>query len=340
MDRSSHTRSWLWIAVVGIGLIVVILICVLLITQNRASTNPAALEISNPSTDTPTMFPVVEPVVAAVETQPKLPPVDFPLGSWEEACGLNELPPYWVGDGSLERNKDHANVFESVECQTALETYMNAVNPYHILWSSPWDRPQPMKFVVLDDPLTFERVFADPTGDAVRVQDALSRPECVLTGDDTDWELKETCHANALLNYALINTLCFNRFGSVIRDSHAYYAPDDNPTPEQDRLMWKQDFEDAWVDAKCEGLDPELKFDSDRYPRLYELVQPVEQFDSLERKISAFLVELAARLGDDTAALTYSDPFNNYPPGNGYQYGRISKVLAKYNFGSLMRFGL
>ncbi|MXZ43681.1 MAG: hypothetical protein F4Z01_01680 [Gammaproteobacteria bacterium] len=216
---------------------------------------------------------------------------------------------------------------------------MNAINPYHILWSSPWDIAQPMKFVVLDDPLTFERVFADPTGDSVRVLDALSRPECLLTGEDTNWELKETCHAGALLNYALINTRCFNRFGSVIRDSHAYYAPDDNSTPEQDRLMWKQEFEDAWVDAKCEGLDPELKFDSDRYPGLYELVQPVDQFDSLERKISAFLVELAARLGDDTAGLTYSDPFNNYPPGNGYQYGRISKVLAQYNFGSLLRFG-
>ncbi|MXW43838.1 MAG: hypothetical protein F4Z56_03880 [Candidatus Dadabacteria bacterium] len=321
------------------GLITVAVVCVFWLTQNRTATNPIALEISKLSADISSVLPITEPTVAAVETLPKLPYVGFPRGSWEEACGLNELPPYWVGDGSLERNEDHTNAFESIECQTALETHMSAVNPYHLLLSGPWDRSGSIHFVVLDEPFTFERVFADPTGDAARVQDALSRPECVLTGNNTNWELKETCHADALLNFALVNTLCFNRYGTVIRASGAYYAPDDHPTPEQDRLMWKQDFEDAWVDAKCEGLDPELKISSDRYLALYELAGPVSEFESEERKISALLVELAARLGDDTAGLTHSDPFNNYPPGNGYKYGRISKVLAKYSFGSLMKFG-
>ena len=67
-----------------------------------------------------------------------------------------------------------------------------------------------------------------------------------------------------------INPFCFYRFGSVIRASGAHYAPDDHPNPKQDRLMWKQDFEDAWIDAKCRDLDPELKLASDRYPVLYE----------------------------------------------------------------------
>ncbi|MXZ56768.1 MAG: hypothetical protein F4Z14_11465 [Gammaproteobacteria bacterium] len=331
---------WLWIAGLGLGLALVAVICVLLVTQNRTSTNPVAMEISKLSADVPSVLPTVDSAVAAVETLPKVPHVDLPRGSWEEVCGLNELPPYWVGAGSLERNEDHTNAFESVECQTALETHMNTLNPYHFLLSGPWDiLPVPIKFVVLDDPLTFEQVFADPTGDATRVQDALARPECVLTGNDTNWELQETCHADALLNFALINTLCFNRFDSVFRASGVHYAPDDHPTPEQDRLMWKQDFENAWVDAKCEGLDLELKISSDRYPVLYELAGPVSEFESEERKISALLVELAARLGDDTAGLTQSDSFSNYPPGNGYKYGRISKVLAKYSFGSLKEVG-
>ena len=338
-SRSSHTPRWNWGAGIGLGLIAVAFVCVLWVTQNRASTDPVALEISKPSADVPSVLPTVDSAVTVIETPPKVSHVDFTPGSWEEVCGLNELPSYWVGDGSLERNANHTNAFESIECQTALETHMNAVNPYHFLWSGPWDRDSPIHFVVLDDPLTFERVFADPTGDVDRMQDALSRPECLLTGNDTNWELKETCHADALLNYALINTLCFNRFDSVFRASGVHYAPDDHPTPEQDRLMWKQDFEDAWVDAKCMGLDPELKLDSDRYPVLYEFARPVSEFESEERKISALLVELAARLGDDTAGLTNSDPYRNYPPGNGYKYGRFSKVLAKYSFGSLIEFG-
>ena len=335
MSRSFHAPRWLWGAGIALGLIAVAVACVLWVTQNQTSTSPVALEMSKLSADISSVLPITEPTVAAVETLPKVPHVDFPRGSWEEACGLNELPPYWVGDGSSERTEDHTNALDSIECQTALETYMSAVNPYRYLWSDPWDiLLNPIKFVVLDDPLTFERVFEDTTGDAARVQDALSRPECLLQGDETNWKLKETCHADALLNYSLINYFCFGR-GYRVR---TYYSPDDQPTPEQDRLMWKQDFERAWLDAKCEDLDPELKITSDRYPALYELVGPVSKFEPEERKILALLVELAARLGDDTAGLTRSGA-SIVPLGNGYRYGRFSKVLATYGFGSLKKVG-
>ena len=338
--QPSHAPRWLWGSGIGLGLIAVVVVCVLFVTQNRTSTNSVALETSKPSADISSVLPVVEPTVTAVETLPQVPHIDFPRGSWEEACGLNELPPYWVGDGSLKQNEDHTKAFESVECQTALETYMNAVNPYHILWSSPWDIARPMRFVVLEDSLTFERVFADPVGDLARVQDALSRPECLLQGDDINWELKETCHADAFLNFALINSFCFKESEKYIgRAKRAYYLPNDNPSPEQDRLMWKQDFENAWVSAKCEGLDPELKITSDRYPVLYELVGPVGRFDSEERKILTLLVELAARLGDDAAGLTESDPFSDYPPGRGYQYGRFSELWERGGYGSLRKAG-
>ena len=338
MSKSVHARRWSWLAGLGLGLAVVAVICVLLIPRNRASLDSSELENSESSAVVPATHPTIEPAGAVVETLPNLPRVDFPLGSWEEACGLNELPPYWVGVGSIERNEDHTNALESVECQTALETYMNTVNPYHFLWSSPWDIARPMKFVELDDPLTFESVFANPSADLARMQNALSRPECLLTGDDINWELKVSCHSNSLLNYVLINVLCFGRFSKVVRENHAYYPPEDNPTSEQDRLMWKQDFEDTWVDAKCESVDPVLKLDTDRYPSLYELVKPVGKFESEERKILTVLVELAARLGDDTAGLTQSFPFNNLP-GNGYKYGRFSKIFVGGGFESLREAG-
>ena len=331
--RSSH---WWWSAGIGLVLIVAV-VCVLLVGRNQASTDPAVVETSKPSAAVPSVRPTVDPAVALVDTPPQLPSLDFAPGSVEEACGLNELPPYWVGDGSLERNKDHTNALESIECQIALETHMNTVNPYHFLWSDSLIA-LPVRFVVLDDPLTFERVFADPTGDAARVQDALSRPECLLQGDETNWELAETCHADAILNYAVINSLCFR----YVLSRGASYKPDDNPTPEQDRLMWKQDFEDAWVDAQCKGLDPELKLNLDRYPALYELVKPVggDRFGlvPVERKIPAFLVELAARLGDDTAGLV-GKPFNSFPYGEGFKYGRFSNVFPSGGFNSFWQAG-
>jgi len=340
MSRSIHPPRGLWIAGIGLVLIVVVVICVLLVAHNQSSTSPTALETSKPSMVVPSVRPTTEPAVAVVETSPPLPRVDFLPGSVEEACGLNELPPYWVADGSLERNTDHTNAFESEECQIALETHMNAVNPYHFFWNAPEDTAMVFhltKFVVLKDPLTFGRVFADPTGDSARVQDALSRPECLLQGDETNWELKETCHAEAFLNYALINDLCFG--GGINRRSKAYYAPDDNPTPEQDRLMWKQDFEDAWVSAQCEDLDPELQLTSQQHPTLFELVGPIQEWDSEERKAAAFLVELAARLGDDTAGLTQSISWPGFPPGDGYKYGRFSKLFPSGEWGSLKEVG-
>lgn len=336
MSQHRHKSRWWWGAGIGLGLATVItVICVFLVAHNQASTAPTVLETNKPSAIVPSAPPTIEPTVTVVEAPHQLPSVDFPRGSWEEACGLNELPPYWVGDGSLERNKDHTNALESEECQIALETHMSAVNPYHFHWSGPLDLflALPIKFVVLDDPLTFERVFSDPIGDSARVQDALSRPECLLKGDETNWELKETCHAESFLSYALINYLCFG--GGVSSRSEVYYAPDDHPSPEQDRVMWKQDFENAWVSAQCEDIDPELQLTSQQHQTLFELVGPIQEWDSEERRAVALLVELAARLGDDTAGLTIGGQFSQAPPGDGYEYGRFSNG----EFGSLRKVG-
>ncbi|MXW07370.1 MAG: hypothetical protein F4Z87_04470, partial [Gammaproteobacteria bacterium] len=273
MSHFYHAPRWLWGAGIGLALTVVAVVCVLWVTQKQAATTPTALEINEPRAVIPAMLPTTEPAVTVVAPPAPLPHIDFQPGSVEEACGLNELPPYWIGDGSRERNTDLTNAFESDECQIALEKHMNALNPYHYIFSGAWGTGKIilMKLVVLDDPLTFAQVFADPVGDSARVQEAFSRPECLLKGEEKNWELNESCHADALLNYALINTLCFNRSGSrVIRVNRAYYPPEDNPTSAQDRLMWKEEFEDAWVRAKCESLDAELQLHSDRFPALYE----------------------------------------------------------------------
>ena len=152
---------------------------------------------------------------------------------------------------------------ESAECWSALEQHINAINPY--LWGATHENRQ-FAFVVLKEPLTFERIFTDPTGDFNRVQDALSRPECLLETGEKNWELKESCHADAFLNYALINRFCFD---SGVRDrAQTLYWESDNPTPEQDRFMWKQRLENYWVEEKCEELDSMLELTLEQNPAL------------------------------------------------------------------------
>ncbi|MDE0644699.1 MAG: hypothetical protein OXH84_00465 [Gammaproteobacteria bacterium] len=66
---------------------------------------------------------------------------------------------------------------------------MYAINPYH--WNDDTDN-RAFAFVVIENPLTFERIFTDPVGDLARVQDALSRSECKLGPDaESNWKLNK-----------------------------------------------------------------------------------------------------------------------------------------------------
>ena len=279
----------------------------------------------------------------ALNTVPALPPLDFPTGSVEEACGLNEFPPYDYNIRELGRPSNSPYSAElgwiplqSEACRLALETHLNSINPY--LWGvEDVHENQEFAFVVLEDPLTFERIFADPVGDLSRVQDALTRPECLLDPSETNWELKETCHAEAFLNYALINRFCYKpprvdapqlpaperdglgKYRFTTWESYKQYRAQKgiskrsrpyisslNPTPEQDRSMWKHKLEDAWVEMKCEELSPHLEFTPEQYPILYERVmafqEPKARFN--DKNVREYLIELGARLGDAAAGLT------------------------------------
>ncbi|MXZ43679.1 MAG: hypothetical protein F4Z01_01670 [Gammaproteobacteria bacterium] len=341
MKRITTDRRWFLIITFGSGLVVVAVICMLLFSNSRLRLEEVqSLGISDLSGSVPSSLTTKPPVVS-VESPPQLPYVEFPPGSVEEACGLNKFPPR-VGYYDYE---DHERsgwsntpfnaegdwiALESEECRTALENHINAINPY--LWGTSRKEHQ-FVFIVLDNPLTFARIFADPGGDLLRVQDALSRSECLLTGDETNWELKETCHADAFLNFALINRFCFDQ--GVRNRSRTYYWKENNPTPEQDRFMWKQSLEDAWVNQKCEELDQTLRFTSEQNSEIYNSVISLRDSTSKSDRIrsksfSALLIELAARLGDDAAGLTKETlvPYSHHYDENGYKYGRFAGLLS------------
>lgn len=346
INHSPRTRRWLWFVSFGLGLSALILVCVLVYyIRDHPPLETPSQEINKPSVVNSPSLPTTTPTGAVVEAPPLLPRLDFLPGSVEEACGLNEFPPR-VGYYDYE---DHERsswsntpfnaegdwiALESEECRTALENHINTINPY--LWGRTYENDNfvaPMAFVVLEEPLTFGKIFADPDGDFARVQDALSRPECLLKGEETNWELEETCYADAFLNYALVHRFCFDE-GIDNRD-RTYYWKEDNPTPEQDRFMWKQALENTWVEQKCEGINQTFRLTLEQNPELYNLVISLRDSTSESSRIrskspTALLIELAARLGDDAAGLTTETlkPRSHYYDENGYKYGRFAGLLT------------
>ncbi len=350
MNQNSRTRYWFWGGITGLVLVSVVVVLVL-VNQNkpRADESPFVSE-HEPSSIAPSLpNPVSEPLVQTVQEDTPLPAMDFPPGSIEEACGLNAFPSYWSeisnpkGSSELPSSiREKMTTLESEECRLALENHLNPINPF--LWGATYENPQ-FNFVVLDSPLTFERIFADPLGDFLRVQDKLFRSECLLKDNESNWDLEETCHAEALMNYALVNRFCFN--GGIWKRSKTIYYEDDIPTPNQDRFMWKQLLENDWVRKRCEELDSTLEL-TEHHHELTELIlkqgdyytldssEHAEMVDMLgprsvvSRYLIPTLIEMAARLGDEAAGLTqpFTKVHSHQYVEEGYKVGRFSDLLS------------
>ncbi|MCY3540744.1 MAG: hypothetical protein OXH31_02380 [Gammaproteobacteria bacterium] len=326
MSRNLRNSRWLWGLSGGLGLGVVTLVCLVLLNANnhtQTETRSAVNEPMEPSV-VASSEPTILPVDSVVEESPKLTDLEFPPGSVEEACGLSDFPSYWEDDEILDN--DPPQTLESEECRTALEMHMNALNPY--LWSHDKKNVASFAFVVLEEPLTFERIFADPASNLARVQDALSRSECLLQRDETNWELKDSCSADAFMNYAMFNRYCYS---GGIRPSEVYV---ENPTLAQSVTEWKHELAMSWIEEKCDMFAPELRLTADRYPELTEWLWSLsdpEERDMMEviygrqSMLSANLIEYAARLGDDAAGITQVE--SRLHIESGAVYGRFSWLL-------------
>ena len=301
---------------------------------------------AKPTSTTP-YATVVEPPSTTLIGAP-LPPVAYPPGSIGEACKVNEYPPrvgYYDLDLETQRNLDNSpfdynsnewKQLAEVNCMNALERHMNSINPY--LWgreTEPQGNLSAFALVINDKPLTFERVFIDPVGDFARVQEAFTRPECQLgTATEPNWQLHESCHADAILNYALLTRFCHG--DGVWNRPRGYYTKEDNPTPEQDRLMWIQGLESAWVGRKCNSLDLKLKLELPQHTELRQQIQALQDNDASKSRrqqtLTGALIDLAARLGSPSAALTQPIEHGMHTPPYdeaGYKYGPFAEWFTR-----------
>ena len=323
-------QATVWLSAGGLGLLVLAIGVFLWFDTPRSippelpDIPPTANLIESPTLTAPT---VDDSPPVTLDSTP-LPLIDYPPGSIGHECGVNEFPPR-VGFGG----KNPLLALMNEECYTAVERHVNLINPY--LWGNesevePYGGHRAIPFVVVDNPVTFERIFTDPAGDFALVQEALARPECQLTQDaESNWNLNEMCHADSILNYALIMQFCYS--DGVHRRISRYYSKKDNPTPEQDRSMWIQELEDAWVRKKCKTLDPILDLQAPVHTELRKqiLALEVNDYEDYEfgfKSLDAALIELAARLGDDTAGLTHyiQVGWDSHTGEQGYKYGRFA----------------
>lgn len=329
MRTTAGLPRWFWVCVCGIGLISVGIGLIHFLKPNDSHPSPS--QAANFSDEIEpnelTIQPKhAKPLVAEIKADSTSTPLTFPVGSVEEACGLHELPPYEDWDRYRENSKNEdllTPLLASEDCKTALEKHVGALNPY--IWEHISTHLQFALFEI-DKPLTFERIFADPLGDFARLQDAMSRTECLLEkGTTINFELKESCNADALMNYALFNRFCY--YWSDVINPSGRRMHRLGHSPEQSSSMWKKSLKERWVKQKCQEFDPDLRLSTDKYPDLTQLLSSFEDSQSLgihliraarrrhpeltdpEEPLPPIsqisnLIELAARLGDDAAALT------------------------------------
>ena len=153
--------------------------------------------------------------------------------------------------------------------------HVRAINPY--TWG---DVSKHLQFALfeIDNPLKFDRIFADPLGDFARVQDAMSRTECLLEqGTKTNYELKESCNADALMNYALFNRFCYYREIEVGNTGRRLLRRD--LPREWSSSTWNSVLRSGWIRQQCQEFDSDLKLSEDTYPDLTRLLSSLKNLN-------------------------------------------------------------
>ena len=342
MNPDRKTTIWLSVGLSLLGVVVIFLF--LYTPRSSTEEKPAVrttktiIATSSPGIDNSSVQQeVVDRQKLMVDDLPKLPPLDYPPGSIGDACGVNDFPNRewsiellkWSESQTIEdffrkfgftsrfsprdrsthwsplENEISKNALENDKCRIALEQQVKQINPY--LWGRENDESfedRAISFVVIDNPMTFERIFKDPKSDLARVQEALARPECQLgENGEKNWNLNKTCHADAIHNTALVMYFCYYE-GDRAHDE--YWTPVPQDSPQRDHTMWIHALEYHWVKEKCESLDPKP---DPRSPIYTELYQQIGQLIDHNQETGFYdadveLLKLAARLGDQAAGLT------------------------------------
>ena len=241
-----------------------------------------------------------------------------------DICGLLRFPT------DIDNARAYVEDLELSEtCLDALEDVVLSINPYEKHNHSRFGKGHEFSLIVLDNPMTYERVFADPSGDLSRITDALAKPECRLEEESDRQNLRDSCNADAFINYATIYKICY-KSNDTTQSGHFLYQYQSQLQYEQPVMpineMWKGYLERRWVDEQCLKFGPELELTIENHPTLFKQVVSYSvlnhstafnerdqlRIDDPERAsrldtsdFYSSLLILGAEFGDEAAGLTW-----------------------------------
>ncbi|MDE0094254.1 MAG: hypothetical protein OXO49_07135 [Gammaproteobacteria bacterium] len=210
----------------------------------------------------------------------------------------------------------------SKECELAFDRYLD---------SNGLGQDGVFQLLSTENPMSYHRVFANPSRDRGLVLDALSKEECRL--DSTDLvrlDLKDTCHAQAFANHMQFLRLCHAENNPAISLMDDMKTVDflrtlkGDPqnqlkidTKEMTHDTWIKYLENKWVNTECNKYrDNKQLFTlvKNRHSQAHEWLHSIatrlgedQHWDDL--KVSPVLNTLraiSARLGDEWAMITYT----------------------------------
>ena len=227
----------------------------------------------------------------------------------------------------------------SEACAKALEQHLWTINSLN--WRDQYAEHE-IAFLSLGSSMTFGRIFSDPAGDLQKVIEALSRPECLLeNGTKVNWELKETCSAEAFMSFAEFYYFC--RWDESISPLDGTDYRGVFTREQREKRQWKALFEFQWIKEKCSAFDSSMTIsvqdNAEQFELLLEIGGPESEWMEEQRRqleailgkpflgdrpyveeafIYETLVEFASRLGNKVAALTRE----------GHEHGVFSNLFS------------
>ena len=187
-------------------------------------------------------------------------------------------------------------------------------------------RDWPLEFpdttwISLPNRLTLGRALRDPYGDRARVVEALQQEECLLeSGETVRWDLKDSCHSDAFANLSVFLWACNEPrdlqelYEDVVENREKAHQESTNSQ------RWKSNLQSSiirllrarWLNDKCDNYQvSELRFDESRDKEQHKLLKATasrlgEIWDRPPHVPETFVLKaLAARLGDESAAMQY-----------------------------------
>lgn len=355
---TSSRRSLIWL---GAGVVFVSVALVLFFvlhgispTSIRSSADESKAEFIESQ--------IVSKVDELIQADDVLVFVDMEWGDVLESCAISE---YIHPTSELEAARSFVRDLELTQnCIEALEQPVLSLNPftrYGVVGSGFYE----FSLVRSETPMTYERIFANPEDDLTQVLDALSRRECLMSESTankwglnelnpvpTDFdvfnvanlsalgaysedsiveksELKESCHADAFVNYAAFYDACYREsaFGYFVNLQTQFIGRELNP--EQIRSIWKGYLAQHWVGKQCQEFSSSLELNDEQYSEIFPFLLQIGSFRSASRTSGGILVgssldkdtlyftllSFGAQFGDEAASFAFSPSYywNNQP---------------------------